>query len=189
MNLIKLLYICCLLFSATSKGEGFKKFSSVSDMIEDRNDFSKEAGTFEVLTANPLKIRLSVEVYPIESADVVRDQNEQALVYGILYTFIYTDVNEISVTAYPLEVLPNRKQKKSLKDMSVTLKVNRAQVFSIIQSIKPIKSFEDLLVLREYGGIKMLDKSDLFISLYNEGEDVKPPGASFPVNATFKRRV
>ncbi|MFD0893140.1 hypothetical protein KBB96_17105 [Luteolibacter ambystomatis] len=156
------------------EGIPFPHFNSIPEMIEELGDYSSDNGTFEIIARKPLHIRLSRLVDPSESAQSVKDQNEQTLLYGILRAFIHTQTDEITVTAFPIEQTDSKR--RSLRDMAVTLRVHRVDVLALISQVQPTKKFDDLLVVKDLGGFESYEPSEVYQRIYNDGNGVKPPG-------------
>jgi cytochrome c5 len=150
------------------------RFASVEAMMEEFGDYNKEEGTFAILSKKPLHIRVSRQVLPGDRADAVKGLNEMSLLFGVLRSFIHTPVEEITVTAYPIEYpkWPDTKNAKPLKEMALTLHAKRSDVFALISQIRPIKRFDDLLSVEN--GVYQPNK--IYDAIYCDESSSHKPG-------------
>lgn len=148
MKLINnLIIMLTVVLSNVAYADGPTKFPSVTDMIQQLNDFSTDNGTFKVISKKPLHIQLSPEVLPNDLKSVISEQTERAAIYGIYRSFIHTDVDKITVTAIP-KIYSKDDYVSADK---VTITKTRAQALNDIQKFIPVTGFSELTISDEYG--------------------------------------
>lgn len=125
------------------------QFASVSEMVEDFGDFPEDTNEFAVITKQPLHVRFSPIVTQADPQDVIDEQTKRALIYGIYRPFIHTDIDEITVTAQPLEVtkLFNRgaDEGKLLSKPKFTVTKTRAEALQDVQSFLSIDDMTEIV--------------------------------------------
>lgn len=135
------------LVTAAAYAEEPQQFATVSEMIEDRADFSEELGTYKLISANPLHIQLAAQVVANDLPEVVLSEVQRAAIYGVYRTFIHTDADKVRVTAVPMEVTMNPWSGHILKSPVVDIEVTRAQSLKAVASKIPASSLNDLVEL------------------------------------------
>jgi len=116
-------------------------YGSPEKAIEALGDFESDNGTLKILSKAPLHIQLSPQVVEGDREDVIRVQTRKALLYGIYRTFIHTKVNEIKVTALPIDLITDEPR----NEFKETIAISRAKALSAAQKILGVKSFEELV--------------------------------------------
>lgn len=145
MNTFPMLFIsACLAVSAPSAFAA--KFSTPDEMITEFSDFYVENDSYQLVSKDPAHIRLSAPVVDGDHVDVIREQNQRALVYGIYRSLSLTDAQSITVTAVPIEINFGKSsgKPKFLNDWKVTITKDRKQALSDINKIMKIKSLDEL---------------------------------------------
>jgi hypothetical protein len=121
------------------------KFATVQEMISDFGDFYPENKSYELISESPLHIRLSPMAVKGDHVDVIQEELKRAMIYGIYRSFIHTDVNEITVTVYPVLTTFRPVSHTPLPDMAVTISKTRQQALRDAQKFVSVKSFAELL--------------------------------------------
>ena len=143
--------------SALSRGEA-TRYESVVKMIEDRNDYVEESGTFKVIKAEPLHIQLSPRDTKGTSEKVIRDEVKRAMIYGIFRTFIHTPQNKITVTVIPLEVGVPGPKKVYWNQYKTTLTVTREGALRAVRKFFPVGTYEELVAPKTIAGLTINDE-------------------------------
>ncbi|EMC9360057.1 hypothetical protein VRP43_002377 [Proteus mirabilis] len=118
-------------------------YPSISAMIEDFNDYPSEMNGFELISENPLKIRLSAFALDNDFSDVKDNLAKRALVYGIFRTFINTNNNSITIVSNLVDY--NNSYKKLKDSPEYTATITKDQALKITQKYIPINSLNDLI--------------------------------------------
>ena len=134
----------CVAVSASSAYAA--KFSNPDEMITEFSDFYAENNSYELVSKDPVHIRLSAPVVDGDHVDVIREQNQRALVYGIYRSLALTEAQSITVTAVPIEIDfgKNSGKPKFLNDWEVTVTKDRKQALSDINKVMKVKSLDEL---------------------------------------------
>lgn len=145
MNFLPSLFIAgCLAVSASSAYAA--KFSTPDEMITQFSDFYVENNSYQLVSKDPVHIRLSAPVVDGDHADVIREQNQRALVYGVYRSLALTDAESITVTAVPVEISFGKSsgKPKFLNDWKVTITKDRKQALSDINKVMKLKNLDEL---------------------------------------------
>lgn len=134
------------------------KFATVQEMISDFGDFYPENKSYELISESPLHIRLSPMTMKGEHVDVLQEELKRAMIYGIYRSFIHTDVNEITVTVYPVLTTFRPVSHTLLPDMAVTISKTRQQALRDVQKFVNVKSFAELLGGKELTWTKQFNQ-------------------------------
>ena len=127
--------------------KGVSKFQDVVSLIEDFGDYSADAGTFKVISLEPLHIQVSPQVFPGDNTEVIKSLINRAVIYGVYRSYVHTPVEKITVTAIPAEVVDLQKREyKFLSQHEKTLSMTRQDAFHSIQKLIEVNSMEDLVV-------------------------------------------
>jgi hypothetical protein len=123
------------------------KYNNVREMIEGMNDYYEEAGTFKVISDEPLHIQVSPEVVEGDQGKVIRQLTIRTLVYVSYSTFARTDIDEITITSIPLQInMSDRRQPgKYLDQNQITQKISRTKAQKVMQQHIGTNNFDDLL--------------------------------------------
>lgn len=151
-----------------STPSGPEQYDSVLAMVEKMNDYPPESDLFAIESDDPLRVRISPEVFKLEPEDVVYYQNWRAAIYAVYNSFIHTDAESIVVEATPLqyESLTERDDPAFVDSNTIILDVSRSDALSAIQTLIDAASFSDLKV--EQDGYYHWSES--FQSVYYESE-------------------
>ncbi len=141
-------------WSATSAAT---QYETVALMFADLGDYDPSDNTLELLSTEPLVIRISPIVYAGDSAVVIDEQVKRALLYGVYKPFIHTSVDTVTVTAVPVVSSVISEQP------TYTISLSRAQALDVIRQFLPKANFSDLV--GEYGW------TDDFYTLYYADRD------------------
>jgi hypothetical protein len=132
-----------VLCSAETKNEFPSSFPTVKAMIEQFSDYHEENGTFKVIKQNPLHIQLSPKFVDGENGVSVNNSIQMALIYGIYRSFVFTHVDEITVTVVPKKL--NTPKNKGYLDYKVTVSKTRDEAFKLVRKYLNISSWSDLV--------------------------------------------
>lgn len=134
---------------AEAEPSALPHLGSVKALIDDFGDFSTEGNEFEVVSEQPLHIRLSPVITNSDPQDVIDEQTKRALIYGVYRSFIHTDIDSITVTAQPLEVAQLFKRSagdgKLLDKPKFTVTKTRAQALQDVKLFLPVDKMADLV--------------------------------------------
>lgn len=141
-------------WSATSAAT---QYETAALMFADLGDYDPSDNTLDVISEEPLVIRISPIAYEGDSAGVMDEQVKRALLYGVYKPFIHTSVDTVTVSAVPVVSAVISEQPK------YTISISREQALDAIRQFLPKANFSDLV--GEYGW------SDDFYTLYYADRD------------------
>lgn len=154
------------------------KFATVTEMIDDKADFSEENGTFKVLSSEPLHIQLAAQVVANDLDEVKLAEVRRVALYGVYRTLIHTDAPSVHVSALPMEVTFNPYSARYLDAPKVEINVTRDDALQAVAGLIDVSSLEDLVTPNADMGIQFDKWSKPFEALY-----FKPEGQQALVNA------
>lgn len=146
---------------------------SFRQMMNDRNEYSEEAGTLIIKSESPLEVTLYTTDAIKQSDEIKTEDMRKAVLYGIYRTFIHTNEPEITVTAHPLDIKSfNPYEAEKNHTLKVSVSVTREQAFEAVQRLIPdTTSFDDLTTVKTVGGLTLEDEwTDAFGKLYWNAE-------------------
>ena len=146
------------------------KFATVTEMIDDRADFSEEDGTFKVISAEPLHIQLAIQVVANDLDEVKLAEVRRVALYGVYRTLIHTDSPSVHVTALPMEVTLNPYSARYLDGPKVEIAVTRDEALRAVAGLIEVDTLEDLVTPDAVHGIQMDSWSKSFEPLYFKPE-------------------
>lgn len=152
-KLVSLMLVIFLCFPVISSAGSISTFPDVKSMIDDFNDYSTSNGTFVVLTSKPLHIQLSPQVVKGDLPEVIKEQVNRALMYGIYRSFIHTQINDITVTAVPIEINFRNKKSILLSKYKKTISITRSEALSLVKKYINVASFSELVADTKIGTI------------------------------------
>ncbi|TDV98039.1 hypothetical protein BDK62_10471 [Halomonas alkaliantarctica] len=163
-----LIVFSAAVFSSAALAELSEQYDTVEELMSAHQDYPPSGDTFEMLDAEKPHYRLSKITVENDLEEVVYYENWRAAVYGVYNVFAHTPIEQVTVTATPLEVenLMNWNQATLLEDKSVTLEINREEAFDILAGLIDIDSLSDVKEATEYG----YQWSDDFNRVYYEDE-------------------
>lgn len=127
--------------------QGVLIFVKVRDMFANFGDYIEEQGELKILSESPLSIRISKIKYTPD--DMYKEYNEMAFLYAIYKTFIHTNINEITVEAYPIYENLDTKKQKALKNLTIKSTVTRQRALEVLKKYTNAGAFNDLVQLTE----------------------------------------
>lgn len=83
---------------------GPTQYASVTEAFDDLNDYAPDTGEFQLLSQDPLAIRLEPTVAPTDAPGQIREEVARALMYGVYRTLIHTDAQAVRVVVVPRAV-------------------------------------------------------------------------------------
>lgn len=83
---------------------GPTQYANVTEAFEDLNDYAPDTGEFQLLSQDPLAIRLEPTVAPEDAPGQIREEVARALMYGVYRTLIHTDAQAVRVVVVPRAV-------------------------------------------------------------------------------------
>ncbi|MGP5308079.1 hypothetical protein [Vreelandella alkaliphila] len=182
MKFVKtLIVLSAAFFSSAAVAELSEQYDTVEALMSAHQDYPPLGDTFEMLDADKPHYRLSKITVANDLEEVVYYENWRAAVYGIYNVFAHTPIEQVTVTATPLEVesLMNRDQARLLDDQSVTLQISREEAYEALASLIDIGSLSDVKEVTEYG----YQWSDDFNSVYYESQQ---PGLDALISELFQ---
>ncbi|BBL25466.1 hypothetical protein [Comamonas terrigena] len=140
--LMALAFAACV---SAAHAEPFK--GTIEQVIEKMRDYSASNNTFQVLSKQPLHIRLSPKMVAAETSESVKTELLRAATYGVYRTFIHTHVDRVQVTARPLLMVINGEHREFvlLKKPSATVSVSRAKALEVARQTLQVTSFSQLV--------------------------------------------
>ena len=145
-------------------------FPSVEAMIEKFADYSASNGTFKILKKEPLHIQLSLKAIKGDDPELIEDDVRVTLVDGIYRAFVHTSINQITITAIPLEIEIGSKKTRYLPGFKRTISKTREEAFALVKKYCPINSFSDLVTEMKIGDYVIPNhwSQDFMRLLYND---------------------
>ncbi|SFA66547.1 hypothetical protein [Metapseudomonas otitidis] len=131
------------------------QFSDVAAMIEDMADYSAEDGTFALLAAEPLHIRLAPRIIKGEPAENLQSEQRRAALYGVYRTLIHTPAQAVTVTVVPMLVTINPSKYELQKSPQLVVSATREQALAAVRSLVPAEQLSDLVVPEQAGEIQL----------------------------------
>ncbi|AVO55758.1 hypothetical protein C7A17_24395 [Ectopseudomonas mendocina] len=161
--------------TSTVKAESLKpmKFASVTQMIDDKADFSEENGTFKVITSEPLHIQMATQVVANDLDEVKLAEVRRVALYGVYRTLIHTDAPSVHVSALPMEVTLNPYSARYLDAPKVEITVTRDEALQAVAGLIDVSSLDDLVTPNADLGIQFDKWSKPFEALYFKPEGQK----------------
>jgi len=154
-SLVLVIFLC---FPAVSSAGSISTFPDVKSMIDAFNDYSTSNGTFVVLKSKPLHIQLSPQVVKGDLPEVIMEQVNRALMYGIYRSFIHTQIKDITVTAVPIEINFRNKNSTLLSKYKKTISISRNKALALVKKYINAASFSDLVTDAKIGTIVIHDQ-------------------------------
>jgi hypothetical protein len=167
MTFVKaLILLSAAAFSSMALAELSEQYDTVEELMYAHQDYDPSNNTFEMLDSDKPHYRLSKLAFASEPESVTYYENWRAAIYGVYNVFAHTPIEQVTVTATPLEIpgFQQRDQTTLLDDESVTLEINREQAFDVLAGLIDIDSLSDVKVSTEYG----YQWSEDFITVYYE---------------------
>lgn len=118
-------------------------FDKPEQLFEALNDYPAESNRFEKAGDNPLSIRLSHQTVSSSESDVLKNEAEMALLYGILKTFTHTKADELTVKSVSID-----ENDKFLEQTAISLTTNRAKTLKALQDLGLADSFDQLVEIQ-----------------------------------------
>ncbi|EIU1687329.1 hypothetical protein L4H27_003031 [Pseudomonas aeruginosa] len=146
------------------------KFATVTEMIDDKGDFSDENGTFKLISTEPLHIQLATQVVANDLDEVKLAEVRRVALYGVYRTLIHTDAPSVHVSALPMEVTLNPYSARYLDAPKVEITVTRDQALQAVAGLIDVSSLEDLVSPNTDLGIQIDAWSKPFEPLYFKPE-------------------
>ncbi|MDU9408243.1 hypothetical protein RTH74_11600 [Pseudomonas sp. zfem001] len=154
------------------------KFATVTEMIDDKADFSEENGTFKVISTEPLHIQLATQVVANDLDEVKLAEVRRVALYGVYRTLIHTDAPSVHVSALPMEVTLNPYSARYIDGQKVEIAVTRDEALRAVAGLIEVETLEDLVTPNATHGIQMDSWSKAFEPFY-----FKPEGQQALVSA------
>lgn len=145
-------------------------FPSVEAMIEKFGDYSASNGTFKILKKEPLHIQLSTRVIQEELPENIEDDVRVTLVDGIYRAFVHTSINQITVTAIPLEIDLESSKTRYLPGYKRTISKTRVEALTAVKKHLSVSSFSSLVTEIKIGDFVIPNQwtKDFKRLLYND---------------------
>lgn len=123
-------------------------------------DYSEEDGTLKIISRNPLKIHVYVEVFADHSPEVKDNLVKKSIISNIYRVFTFSNINKITVTssAKEISIANGVKSGKLLKSPTYTITKTRDQALSDLRRFTNAKSFNELF----YGYYQICQYSPVF---------------------------
>lgn len=118
---------------------------TIEQTMDAMSDFSSENQTFEVLSQDPLHIRMAPEILASETAESIDFELKRAVIYGVYRTFIHTGHDAVEVTAQPMLITLNPRTHKLLDSPVAKVKITRQQALEVAKNQLGITDFDELV--------------------------------------------
>jgi hypothetical protein len=141
-TLMVLAFAAC---ASAAQAEPFR--GTIEQVIEKMRDYSASNNTFQVLSKQPLHIRLSPKMVAAETSESVKTELLRAAIYGVYRTFIHTNADSVQVTARPLLMVINGEHREFvlLRKPLATVSVTRAKALEVARQTLQVTSFSQLV--------------------------------------------
>lgn len=138
----------------TTKKSGFR------EMMNNRNDYTEEAGTLIIKSESPLEVVLYAQDMINQDEKYKIQDMDRALLYGVYRTFVHTDEPQITVTSRHLDIKSlNPYEAEENRSLVVSVSVTKEQALEAIQKFIPsVETFDDLIEEKEVGGLLLEDE-------------------------------
>ncbi|HDU8616694.1 hypothetical protein ISO71_01395 [Morganella morganii subsp. morganii] len=123
-------------------------YNTAAGAFADLNDYYTDNNSLEIISEEPLRIRLSNVAFPEDHPDVKEMLVKRAIIYGVYRTFIHTSKDKVQVTSYLIDINKNKKLPGS-PEYSTT--ITKKQALDIIKKYIPVQDFSDLIAKDGYG--------------------------------------
>ena len=155
---MKILIIGLLWLSTCASVNGAEsKFASVGEMVEEFSDYSSSNGTYKNLSSKPLHIQLSPIVVPGDYSGVIEEIIKRTIIYGVYRSFIHTDINQITVTAIPMEISFKGGEPRYLKGYERSITINRDKAEKLIEKYLKVSELSQLVTTVNISGTSISD--------------------------------
>lgn len=163
-----LVVLSAVVYSSVALAELSEQYDTVEELMYAHQDYDPFNNTLEILDADQPHYRLSKIVVTNTPEDVTYYENWRAAVYGVYNVFAHTAIEEVTVTAMPLqfESLMDRDSGELLDNQAITLQINREEAYDVLAGLIDINSLSDVKEVTEYGYQWTSD----FNSVYYESE-------------------
>lgn len=143
-------------------------FDDVPAMIDDFGDYAADNNTFELISSQPLTIRLSPSVISGEPAENAESEVRRAGLYGVYRTLIHTDAQAVTVQVVPREVTVGGQGQsaKLLASPSLQISATRPQALAAASKLTKVKDLNALVVPEQAGDIQLDNWREDFETLY-----------------------
>lgn len=122
----------------------FSKYSSVTEMLKEANDFTEEDGSLKILSkeGKPVHVQVSKIIVDGDLEKVIKEQTMRDIVYVAFQAFAQTDIEELTVTSVPMKA-----KGKYVDKYKMTVTINREAAKTIIKKYLQTENFQDLFYL------------------------------------------
>lgn len=150
------------------------RYDSAFEAIATFGDYDTEDKMIEVIQENPLHIK----IYTLEPQgnfeDLVKEAIKRSLVEGVFRAFIHTDIDQITLTSVPRELVKKDGKfvvsEQPLEAYEETLTLTRNHAEAVAKEFFQVENLDGLIMTREVSGMMFAnDWIDSFSnSLYEE---------------------
>lgn len=141
-------------------------FDDVPAMIDDFGDYAADNNTFQLISPQPLEIRLSPSVIRGEPAENAESEVRRAGLYGVYRTLIHTDAPAVTVQVVPREVTLNPQSARLLSSPTLQISATRAQALAAASKLTKVENLDALVVPEQAGDIQLDNWRADFEALY-----------------------
>lgn len=127
-------------YQVSLSDKGVVVFEKPEQLFEALNDYPAESNRFEKAGDNPLSIRLSHQTVSSSEPDVLKNEAEMTLLYGILKIFAHTTVDEVTVKSVSID-----ENGKFLDKSAISLTTERVKTLKALQNLGLANSFDELV--------------------------------------------
>ncbi|GAB2927887.1 hypothetical protein [Hafnia psychrotolerans] len=133
--------------SSNNETKNIKRFSDITTMMADFNDYPPENGAFKILSTAPLTIQLSprITVEDLQQPEYMIEGLQRAAVYGVYRTFIHTSNDSISVVVMPLLIDAKNKKQRFMNEYTLKVTSTRAKALTLAKKYSGVSTFDNLV--------------------------------------------
>ncbi|HHT7777531.1 hypothetical protein [Pasteurella multocida] len=145
-----------------SKNEnGVVIFKNAFDLLNENGDYPFEQNRAEVISEDPLKIRLSTVYVDDESDKFTKLEQQQALIYAVYQIFTHTKYDSLDITINSVNFdMINPENQKVLKNKpQINLVITREKALRVLKQVAKVDSFDSLVVLQPTSDLEVIGYS------------------------------
>ena len=142
--------ILLVIFLNTISAQCQQKYNSIEKLIKEVcRQYTVEDKNLKIISSDIKSPKLEIVTHHIKGNDAVTF-NQKEIILMAMQIFCYSNVNEVTITATPLEITfttpgnVKTKKEKLLTSFKTTAKITRAQAATTNSKLLNVKDFKDL---------------------------------------------
>ncbi|WP_153064819.1 hypothetical protein [Neisseria lactamica] len=157
-------------YQVSLSDKGVVIFEQPAQLFDALGDYSSENNGFEQLEKDPFSVRLSYRTNNESDSEILKNETEMTLLYGILKTFAHTNVGTVSVKSVSLDG-----NGKFLDKYALTLKTDRTKTLKALQDLGLAKGFDELVETKPNDKFRFvgLSGSDIYDNIIYKDDNRK----------------